>query len=170
MTSAPRTSDMPPASPQRPSRKRRWLLIASLGLNLCLIGFMVVGAMKYNWHREDSWAFRGMLHYMQDRHSGDWYLHRLEEPDQALMRRLKSEYGQTFNQSWQDGRTARASLRDLIRAGERDPERLRAVLREIRNARLAGSEVLEALIIDLAEEMSDDAYTDLAGRPRHWDR
>lgn len=160
----------PSTDTPKPPRRRRWLLIGSLALNLFLIAFLVVGAVRHKWHRDDAWPFKGMLHYMQDHRYGDWYLHRLDDPDQTVMRQLKDEYGQSLSQAWRDRRAAREALRDLIRAGERDPDSLKAALTEIRSAREAGSEALDALILELAAELSDEAYRDLAGRPRHWDR
>lgn len=145
----------------------RWILIGSLALNLFLIGFFAVGAVRHHWDDDHHHRpFREMMHFMRDRGPEERFLHHLSDADAEIMLALKERHGAALSDSWQESRNAREALRDLMRAGERDPVILRAAMERARQTRQTAFLALEELMLDIAAELSDDGYRSLAGRPR----
>ncbi|WP_420417455.1 periplasmic heavy metal sensor [Pacificispira sp.] len=151
----------------RKSSLVRWLLIGSLALNLFLIGFFGVGALRHHWHDGPPHKpFKEMIHFMRDRGPEDRFLHHLSAADADIMRALKQRHGAALKDSWQESREARNALRDLMRAGERDPAILRAAMDRARETRQASFLTFEALMLDVAAQLSDEGYRALAGDAR----
>jgi uncharacterized membrane protein len=150
---------------------RRWLLFGSLALNLFLIGFLAVGAVKHHHRSEDMppRALREVVEFMADREDDGWRLmHHMSDADEAALRDMKREHGARMTQAVADVRAARAEIVDLIAAGERDPEVLQPAFDRVDAARGAFHDALVAILMDSSERLSDDGYTLLAGHP--WER
>lgn len=154
-------------SAARKSSRMRWLLIGSLALNLFLIGFLAVGALRHHWHDGPHHKpFREMMHFMRDRGPEQRFLRHLGDADAAIMMALKERHGPALSDAWQESRNARDAVRDLMRAGERDPAVLQAAMERARDSRNAAFLILEGLMLDIAAQLSDEGYRSLAGEPR----
>lgn len=144
---------------------RRWLLFGSLALNLFLIGFLAVGAVHH--HRGDESPprmLRAMIDYMADRDDGWRLKHHLSDPDIAAMDAMKRDHGARMAAATTETRAARHAIRDLIGSGERDPEVLRPAFERVKTSRQEFHDALAAILLDAATRLSDEGYTDLAGR------
>lgn len=148
---------------------RRWLLFASLALNLFLIGFMAVGAVHH--HRGDDGPprpLRAMIEYMADRDDGWRLMHHMSDADAAVMESMKATHGARMAAAATEARAARHAVRDLIASGERDPQVLGPAFDRVGTSRQEFHDALAAILLDASGRLSDEGYTELAGR--RWER
>ncbi|NMM44501.1 periplasmic heavy metal sensor [Rhodospirillaceae bacterium KN72] len=151
--------------------RRSWLLIGSLALNLFLIGFFAIGAIRHHHRGFDDFGgrshFRTMMHYMEDR-GGPHHLppQLFSDADEVALAEIRNQHGSELAQTRADVRAARNAVRDLMRDGVRDPQRLAEALNDASAARDRYSKAINAMILDLAGSLSDDGYRDLAGPER----
>ena len=151
--------------------RRSWLLIGSLALNLFLIGFFAIGAIRHHHRGFDDFEgrshFRTMMHYMDDRGGPRHLPPRLfSDADEATLAEVRDRHGAELAQARAETRAARNAVRDLMRDGVRDPQQLNEAMAKAAAARDHYSNALNALILDLAESLSDEGYRNLAGRER----
>lgn len=151
--------------------RRSWLLIGSLALNLFLIGFFAIGAIRHHHRGFDDFGgrghFRSMMHYMEDRGGPHHLPQRLfSDEDETTLARIRDQHGSELAQMRADVRATRNAVRELMRDGVRDPQRLTEALDDASAARDRYSKAINAMILDLAGSLSDDGYRDLAGRER----
>lgn len=156
------------------SRTRTWLLVGSLALNLFLIGFMVIGAVRHHFGDGHSSPrpFRDMIHFMRDHDSHrhgpkDRFLKHMPPGDAPIFEELRAKHGPILDRAWDDARAAREDLRHLMREGNRDKAALEAALNKAQEAQTRSFDATNALILDIAERVSDEGYRNLAGRERN---
>lgn len=146
---------------------RRWLLIGSLGLNLFLIGFMAIGVARHHWGDDyQPRPFREMIHFMRDSDRGEHFLRHMPDADRAAIESMKQRHGAEFTAVWAENRAAREALRALMRDGERDPTRLQPAFDRLATTRQHYGQALQDIVIDAAQNLSDEGYRIIAGDGR----
>ncbi len=156
------------------SRTRTWLLVGSLALNLFLIGFMVIGTARHHFRDgpPSSRPFRDMIHFMRDHESQrhgpeDRFLKHMPTGDAPIFEDLRAKHGPILDRAWDEARAAREDLRRLMREGNRDKTALEAALNKAQVAQAHSFDATNALILDIAERVSDEGYRKLAGREQN---
>ncbi|MDF1748071.1 MAG: periplasmic heavy metal sensor [Alphaproteobacteria bacterium] len=148
------------------SKTKRWLLIGSLALNLFLIGFMAIGfARHHKDHDRPPRPFIEMMRFMQgsnDDRPGNHFLDHMPDQDRDVLLSLKAKHGPALAQAEGEARATRMQLRRLMQDGIRDPEILSAALLKARNAQEQFFDETNALLLDIAQSLSDDGYKMLA--------
>lgn len=146
---------------------RRWLLIASLGLNLFLIGFMAIGIARHHWGDDHHpRQFREMMHFMRDGERSEHFLRHIPDADTAAIQSLKMQHGAEFSAAWAESRAARHALREMMSNGERDPVRLAPAFERLAVARQRYARALQDIVIEAAQDLSDEGYKAFSGASR----
>jgi uncharacterized membrane protein len=147
-------------------RTRRWVLIASLALNVFLIAFLAVGTVRHHHHEDRPMAFREMMMFMRDDGADQRFLRHFSDADAAVMRRLRATYGADMQVSRADARAARDAVRVALLSGG-DPDAIRQAMDGLRAARLESYETFEPFLIDLGQGLSQEALERIAGERGH---
>jgi uncharacterized membrane protein len=134
---------------------RRWVLIGSLALNLFLIGFLAIGFFR---HHED--------HDRPPRPFSEMILKHMPDQDRDALIALREKHGPALSRAKAETWATRAHLRDLMQNGVRDSEQLTAALQQARDAQTRYFDETNALLLDIAGNLSDEGYKMLAEKRR----
>ena len=153
---------------QPPRKKRRWLLLASLALNLFLIAFLVVGTFRHHSHGDRlPRPIIGLAKFVQADERAEWFLRFMPDEDEPALRALRMNHGDPLRIAAQENRAARSAVLALISDGERDPAVLGPAFNRLTEARTALQAAHSALLLQASQTLSDEGYEHLAGWRKH---
>lgn len=146
-----------PAMPQpRPAATRRWLLIASLTLNLLVVGVVAGTALRHAGGEGGPEAGRALGF-------GPWSRGLSHEDHQALRRAFEAS-GQDFRAAWREERADRAALILALQAEPFDPAALDAIAARMHARSIARMDLGQQLIRDHVVAMTPQARRAFAER------
>jgi uncharacterized membrane protein len=151
---------------------RRWLLIGSLALNLFLIGFLAIGFFRHHDdHDRPPRPFSEMMRFMQadapdEEGLSSHFLKHMPDQDRDALIALREKHGPALSRAKAETWATRAHLRDLMQNGVRDSEQLTAALQQARDAQTRYFDETNALLLDIAGNLSDEGYKMLAEKRR----
>jgi uncharacterized membrane protein len=138
-------------------RRGRLILIASLALNLLLIGVVGVWAVRP--------FFRGPPRPPQFGRMVERMAHRLSDADAAALRHAYDSRHAQMDKLNVDVRDARRNVRRALQADPFDPDALKSALDSVRSARSAVEEEIQDVMRDGATNMSPEGRRRLARGP-----
>ena len=152
-------SELRAANDGGPRRSWRIVLIASLALNLLLVGMVGVWAVRPLFRSPPSFEMGRVI----ERIAG-----RLDAGDAAILKGAYDKQRDTVARLSTQLREARQKMRRSLRADPFDPKALDEAMKEVRSTRTEFEETLQGVIRDGAVAMSAAGRQALArGRPGH---
>lgn len=151
-------------------KRRRWLLIGSLTLNLFFIAWMVTAGLMH-WHGHRHWRDADGGHWGRSGgpFSGMRHLLHADLDDRPEMAALRTRHADQLTTALERAKAARAAARDIMRDRDRDPKALDAAFADVRESTRAFQEAMHATIVDAAGTLPPDEFRSLM-RPKRWKR
>lgn len=133
------------------ARPRRWPFYASLFVNVVLITVLAVGAWRIHNFRNAMTA-GGM--------GGFWMPRQIEqalpEGPREKVRKIRESYTPKLKPLFETSSTARNAVRDAVDAEPFDADKLRAALKQMREADAAVAEATGEMVIEIATSLTPE--------------